>query len=238
MKIALINGSPKGRKSTSGILLEELKSCILKKEESAGKSSGKAKTGEEGKTRTDGQVTVTEAEFHMASVPEETLKELGAADAWVLACPLYVDGIPAHLLSCLVQLEKSELQNSGIPVYGIVNCGFYEGIQTESALKVLRNWCAKSGFVWGGGIGVGGGGGLAQMPKVESGKGPRAPIEKALGAMADTILRRETQDNCYVSVAFPRFLYKMAAQMGWRHLIRANGGKVKDLGTRILGEMK
>ena len=172
-------------------------------------------------------------EFHTSSVSEEVLKELSTANAWVFACPLYVDGIPAHLLSCLVQMEKSELHNCGTPVYGIVNCGFYEGIQTEFALKVLQNWCVKSGFFWGGGIGVGGGGGLAQMPKEESGKGPRVPVEKALGAMADTILRLETQDNCYVSIAFPRFLYKMAAQMGWRQWIRANGGRRKDLGTRI-----
>lgn len=233
MKIALINGSPKVKESSSRILLEELKSCILKKERSVEKVSEKTKTGEEGKVRKNGKVTVTEIEFHTSSVMEGTLKELSTANAWVFACPLYVEGIPAHLLSCLVQMEKSELQNCGISVYGIVNCGFYEGIQAEFALKILQNWCAKAGFVWGGGIGVGGGGGLAQMPKVESGKGPRAPIEKALGAMADTILRRETQDNCYVSVAFPRFLYKMAAQMGWRQSIRANGGKRKALGTRI-----
>ncbi|MDE5820375.1 MAG: hypothetical protein K2I07_13835, partial [Lachnospiraceae bacterium] len=81
-------------------------------------------------------------------------------------------------------------------------------------------------------IGVGGGGGLAQMPKVQGGHGPRGPIEKALQAMAVSILQQETQENQYVSVAFPRFLYRMAAQMGWRRWIKANGGKAKDLGRQ------
>ena len=42
----------------------------------------------------------------------------------------------------------------------------------------------------------------------------------------------ERQEDRYVSVAFPRFLYKMAGQMGWRQMIKANGGKAKDLGRQ------
>lgn len=58
------------------------------------------------------------------------------------------------------------------------------------------------------------------MPKLESGHGPRAPIEKGLAELADIILKKEVQKNKYVSVAFPRCLYKMAAQLGWRQMIK------------------
>lgn len=209
MKIALINGSPKVKNSASGTLLDDLKSYF----------------GE--------QTEIVEFGFHASTMPSGAIEELANADAWVFAFPLYVDGIPGHLLSCLVQLEEARLQNPQSHIYGIVNCGFYEGIQAEFALKVLQNWSVKTGFVWGGGIGVGGGGALAMMPKVEGGKGPRAPIEKALSVLADTILKREAQENRYVSVAFPRFMYRMAAQLGWRQAIKANGGKAKDLGKRL-----
>ena len=47
--------------------------------------------------------------------------------------------------------------------------------------------------------------------------------------LANAILKKKTRDNEYVSVAMPRFLYQMGAQMGWRQQIRANGGKVRDL---------
>lgn len=208
MRIALINGSPKVKDSSSGSLLEDLKKFLTEKSE------------------------VTEIAMHLPNVSEETIKELNNADAWVFAYPLYVDCIPAHLLSCLVQLEETGCYNRDKYIYGIVNCGFYEGIQTAPAMDVLRNWCVKIGFHWGGGIGVGGGGGLAMMSGPEPDKGPKAPINKGLGELAEKILKCGTQENHYVSVAFPRFLYKLGAQMGWRQLIRANGGKVKDLGRR------
>ena len=208
MKIALINGSPKMNKSASATLLEELQLSI-------------SETAE-----------VTETALHTSDISEDVWEKLKSADVWVFSYPLYVDGIPGHLLSCLMQLEKEKWQKKEIRVYGIVNCGFYEGIQTQFALALLKNWCEKCGFLYAGGIGVGGGGGLAQMPKVQGGHGPRAPIEKALQAMAVSILQQKTQENRYVSVAFPRFLYRMAAQTGWRRWIKVNGGKAKDLGKK------
>lgn len=215
MKIALLNGSPKAKNSSSEILLTDLKRCLSE------------------------QAEIIETSLRHTTIPEETIKDLQNADAWVISCPLYVDGVPGHLLSCLAALEqynrekyKQENETSkqrSIHVYGIVNCGFYEGIQAETALEILENWCAKAGLVWSGGIGVGGGGALAMMNSPKPGTGPKAPVDKALQTMADKILQREIQPNHYVSVAFPRFLYKMAAQMGWRQLIRANGGRAKDL---------
>jgi len=213
MKIALINGSPKVNNSASQTLLAAIKRFLINHNTNC--HSGKTKIKEIG--------------LHSPVVSQETLEELKNTDTWIFACPLYVDGIPAHLLSCLMQLEKTDWQNRQIQIYGIVNCGFYEGIQAESALNILQNWCTKTGFVWGGGIGVGGGGALEQLPTLKNGHGPKAPVEKALSTMADKIVQRETQKNNYVSIAFPRFLYKMAAQMGWRQKIKANGGKIRDL---------
>lgn len=209
MRIALINGSPKVNSSASGALLEDLKCYFSEKEQ------------------------VVDIGLHTTIISKEMLEKFNNTDVWVFGCPLYVDGIPAHLLSCLIQLEKAHLKNRKIHIYGIVNCGFYEGIQAEFALKLLQNWCIKAGFIWSGGIGIGGGGGLAMMPKVEPGHGPKAPIDKALRAIADKILQQEMQENNYVSVAFPRILYKIGAQMGWRQIIKANGGKWKDLGKRL-----
>lgn len=206
MRIALINGSPKVKNSASGKLLSELQGCCSEKAE------------------------IVEFGFHSANIPENAIKELENADVWVFAYPLYVDGIPGHLLSCLVQLEEACRQNLQIRIYGIVNCGFYEGIQAEFALKVLQNWSVKAGLLWGGGIGIGGGGALAMIHKTERGHGPKAPIEKALAAFSDSILKKEVRDDYYVSIGFPRFLYRMGAQIGWRQMIKENGGKTKDLG--------
>lgn len=207
MKIALINGSPKVTGSASGALLEDVKGYV----------------GE--------QAEVVEFGMHSPILSEEEIEELAKADSWVFACPLYVDGVPGHLLSCMVQLEEA-LTKREISVYGIVNCGFYEGIQAEFALDILRNWSLKTGLIWSGGIGIGGGGGLAMMPKMEPGRGPKAPIDKALMELSEVILKKEKQENKYVSIGFPRSMYKMGAHMGWRKMIKENGGTEKDLARR------
>lgn len=208
MNIALINASPKKKGSTSKTLLEDLRTSLSEEAE------------------------ITEYDFQTAAISRTLLEELSRADAWVFSLPLYVDGIPSHLLSCLVQIEQAQLNPPEVYVYGIVNLGFYEGIQAKPALNILENWCMKCGFVWGGGVGAGGGGGLSQMPATKTGTGPKGPIDNALKELADSILARDTQENRFVSIAFPRFLYQKGAQIGWRKMIRANGGSRKDLKNR------
>ncbi len=208
MKIALINGSPKRKGSASGVLLADLK------------------------RRLAGEGELTEISLHTGTVPAEARQAMENAGAWVFAYPLYVDGVPGHLLSCLVELERTLRPMGKVTVYGIVNCGFFEGIQAECALDILKNWCARLGVFWGGGVGAGGGGALAMLPAAEAERGPKTSIDKALKALGENILHGKAQGNLYVSVDMPRSLYRLAAQMGWRKQIRANGGKWADLGKR------
>lgn len=213
MKIALIDGSPKINNSASSILLKELKYFFVQ-----------------------GKIDVIEIGLHTSIVSEKIINQLKSADIWIFALPLYVDSVPGHLLSCFIQIEnrisnicKKYTKN----VYGIVNCGFYEGEQTEPALQILQNWCCKAQLNWCGGVGVGGGGSLAMLPKRPSEQGPKAPIDKILKCFAEKIVKQEIQKNQYVSVGMPRFMYKLCAQIGWRQLIRKNGGKIKDLGRKF-----
>ncbi|MCR5753319.1 MAG: NAD(P)H-dependent oxidoreductase [Acetatifactor sp.] len=206
MKVVLINASPRNS-SSSASLLESLKRYL------------------------DGQIETVELHCSKKVVSEDDLKQLRDADRWVIACPLYVDGIPGHFLSCMKQIADEV--KSTPHVYGIINCGFYEGIQTDLALEILENWCCKSDYSWGGGVGVGGGGALASLPKLEPGVGPKAPVDKALKNLAETVLKNIPQKNEFVSLAFPRFLYKLAAQWGWRGAIKTNGGCAKDLNKRL-----
>lgn len=207
MRIALINGSPKPKDSASGTLLEDMKYFI------------------------NGEAETADVALHTQEVSESARRELEKSNVWVFALPLYVDAVPGHLLSCLTQIERLRPLYPRVRVYAIVNCGFYEGIQTEPAMEVLKNWCARAGLVWSGGAGIGGGGSISPTPRKKHGSGPWAPIDKALDLLATAITEDETQENTYVSVAFPRFLYKLAAHLGWRMSLRANGLKRKDIGN-------
>lgn len=207
MRIALINGSPKLKDSASGILLEDMKYFI------------------------NGEAETVDVALHTQEVSRAAREELERSDVWVFSFPLHLDAVPGHLLSCLVQLEKLCPVLPRVRVYAVVNCGFYEGIQTQSALEVLSNWCARAGLVWCGGTGVGGGGCLAAVTGKKHGSGPKAPIDRALDLLATAITEDETRENKYVSVALPRFLYKCAAQLGWRFQLRSNGLKKSALNS-------
>ncbi len=89
---------------------------------------------------------------------ERILSQLENADAAVFALPLYVDGIPSHVMQFMETMEKfcrdKELH---IGIYCIANNGFIEGRQNEPLMRIFENFCIRSGLRWGGGTGIGGG---------------------------------------------------------------------------------
>ncbi len=206
LRIALINGSPKAKDSASGCLLkeiqEQLKECELQ-------------------------------EYTLRTPEPKNLEELINHDVLVFCFPLYVDGVPSHLLSCLNELSsKLEGLKKDIKIYAISNAGFYEGHQNQYALQIIRNWSVKCGLTWGQGLGIGGGGMMLSLQNVPHGKGPKKNLSIAIDTLAGNILAGVSAENIYINAGIPRFLYKMAAEMGWRQAVKENGLKTKDLYTR------
>ena len=205
MKIGIINGSPKKTGSASGILAGEFTGLLE-------------------------QAEITECHIYNRgySIPPQ----LSQQDALVFFFPLYVDAIPSQLLSFLENLEE-ELRGRDITVYAAVNSGFCEGRQNRWALEIMENWCGKTGLKWGQGLGIGGGGMLTGIESVPPGKGPKKYISKGLSEMAAHVKSRQNAENIYVSINFPRRLYILMAQIGWRQQLKRNGLKLKDL-KRVL----
>jgi len=86
------------------------------------------------------------------------LQALADADKVVFAVPLYVDGIPSHVLPFLQEMEGfCREKNLSMKVYVIANNGFIEGRQNEPLMQVMENFCGRAGLEWCGGIGIGGG---------------------------------------------------------------------------------
>lgn len=132
MKTVLINGSPKKKFSASDYFLDV--QCLWIKG---------TKVKEKLRSRGD---------F------ERILHNLQDADAVVFSLPLYVDGVPSHVLLFLKEMERFCRENNlCLKVYVISNGGFIEGKQNEAQLRVFENFCARSGLFWCGGIGIGGG---------------------------------------------------------------------------------
>ncbi len=132
MKTVFIDCSPKKRLSASGFIMGLTKIFVLgtKKKE---------------KLRTPAD-------------HERVLSEINDADTVVFSMPLYVDGVPSHLLPFLKKMEKScREHNKDLNVYVIANNGFIEGKQNEPLMRIMENFCDRSGIKWCGGLGIGGG---------------------------------------------------------------------------------
>ena len=133
MKTLILNGSPKKKSSTSKFL---------------GRMAGMLLTG----------CNVQYASLRKKSEYPKIMQCLKDIDTLILTAPLYVDGIPSHVLEFLQQAEEFCIKNGcHFLVYAISNNGFIEGIHNKSHLKMYECWCKRAGLEWGGGVGIGGG---------------------------------------------------------------------------------
>lgn len=132
MKTLFIDCSPKKRLSASGFIAAFTK-CFV--------------TGEkqQEKLRTKGDYN-------------RVLEKATQSDNIVFCMPLYVDGVPSHVLPFLKELEGFSKKNKlSSKVYVIANNGFIEGRQNEPLMQIMENFCNRSGMKWCGGLGIGGG---------------------------------------------------------------------------------
>ena len=89
---------------------------------------------------------------------DRILEQLRDAQAVVFGVPLYVDGVPSHVLRFMAKMEAFCRENGlRLSVYCIANNGFIEGKQNEPLMQVFENFCVRAGLSWGGGVGIGGG---------------------------------------------------------------------------------
>lgn len=207
MKIALINGSPKFKHSASGIILNSIKPKL------------------------QGNNIIEEYNFRTTEINNDDLEQISKCNVILFTFPLYVDGIPSHLLRCLNQMEKyfSSDKNNDIYVYTIVNAGFYEGKQAAIAIDMMKNWAVKAKFKWGQGIGIGGGGMMSMISNSTESKGTMKDVHIALTALAKNISACKTADEIYTSPGIPKMVYKIGGEMGWRQSAKKKGLKTKDL---------
>lgn len=209
MKIGMVIGSPKAKGSASEALLKLL---------------GGQLAGQE----------LLWFRWNSGTVQREELERAAECDVLVFAFPLYVDSVPSHMLRCLMQLQEYLAQRDGaLPrICALVNNGFFDARQNIPAVEVIKNWCVRAHAVFAGGLAVGGGGMVSQVYVSYGANGPLIPVAKASERLAERILAQDGQEAGSVDTvvpAFPAFLYKLAAEKGWRMSAKQNGLGPREL---------
>ena len=132
MKTLMINASPKKKMSVSAYFLSVLKFFTFGR--------------------------VTKEHLRNQGDHARLLAALEGVDNVVFCLPMYVDGVPSHVLAFMKEAEVyCREKGIRVNVYVISNGGFIEGNQNRVLMKIFENFCSRSDLNWCGGIGIGGG---------------------------------------------------------------------------------
>jgi len=156
------------------------------------------------------------------------LSAVGDADMVILASPLYVDSLPSPVVRAmeLVAAKSQEFRRGRRRFLAIINCGFPEAKQNDTALEQCRIFCRRSGMEWTGGLGLGGGQAIDGHPLEDRGWMVRN-VEKALRCAAAAILEDRPLPPEVVSLMarplIPVWLYLLFGDSGWKRQAKKFG---------------
>ncbi len=214
-RVALLVGSPRTSKSTSaslgGYLLAQME--------------GDGVTGE-----TIQLYTSLGSPTRMAGL----LDALDAADLAVLAFPLYVDSLPAPVISALERIAAHRAEHPTTTRFAaICNCGFPEAAHCATALAICGEFAHQAGLPWLGGLALGGGEAFVHGTPLAEVGGQAAHIRAALniaaGALAAGRPIPAAANDRMARQPIPSWAYRFIGGWGWKSQAKEWGaqGKLK-----------
>jgi len=221
MRIVMLAGSPKREMSLSAALVGELSRSL----------------GDQEKILFDSSLLTIENTQETAAKITATL---GSAEVFIVAFPLYVDAIPAHLLRLLEAIAEERRKSDPIArylrnddsgevvskpdrwprVYAMVNCGFYESENSRSASRMLQLWSEDACMIFAGSLLIGAGG---IGPRLALGRGMGRRVGKALKMLTSSILQGEKFEAFTVEPNVSRRIYMGSGNKWWAKIARRNG---------------
>lgn len=189
----------------------------------------------------------TEVSFTMLNIRNNLIAEpdyqlFETCDALVIASPAYFGGLPSHLLDQLVRLEEYFNSHRGsksgvkgrMRVYGLVNCGHFDGHDTEFAVAMIELWTKRCGLEWGCGAGFGGGEMLGMITSVPFGKGPLKTPGKIMTQFGEAIIQGGSMENLFATPDYARFIFMNNANTSmWEKRAKENGITRKQMYYRV-----
>ena len=136
--------------------------------------------------------------------------------------PLYADGIPSTLLGFLKTLEKNPPEKKPT-VSVIVNCGFFEPAQNDTAVDMVKLFCAQNGFPFGSSLQIGSGEAILDTPF-------RSFAERKIKMLAGCISDGK-QRVLKTTMPLPKRIFIRASTSYWLEYGRKNGVTEEEMRT-------
>jgi len=157
------------------------------------------------------------------------LEATSQADIIVIACPLYVDSVPYVVTRAMELISNDRQKRKDLPgqrLLGIVNCGFPEAHQNDTALAMLRQFAREAGFQWAGGLALGAGEAIGGRPLLKV-KGMARTVIKGLDLLADALAAGipvpQEAATKRVKLFIPNWLYIWFGNMSWKIQAKKHG---------------
>jgi hypothetical protein len=204
LKVVLVVGSPRGRKSVSDVLAGYMAEHLQGK-------------GVDTKTVYAPRPDLPDVEAANLNV------SLDAADQAFFFFPLYADQLPSGLIALLERYARyrSSIKTGRLrSIAALCQSGFPESFQNDQALAVMRRFAELQDLEFLGGLALGGGGMVqGEIPLSKQG-GKVTRIAKVLRLSAEAFaegkpLPAEALDSIRRPV-IPAFLYGWIAELGFR----------------------
>ncbi|GFZ33212.1 flavodoxin [Clostridium zeae] len=212
--ICFINGSPKGKNSSSFFYLNKLDKLMDEKEYIK---------------------DYIDVKFTEKNSLEDDFKKIENADTIIIAFPLYVYCLPGILIRFFedyyIYFKNKGKFNKNVRVYTIVNCGFPEPKINTEAIRIIENFCNRLNLYWRFGIGIGMGEFISTTKNIPF-------INKLSNNIFNTIhevikdIENESTDkinNFFVKPKMPKYLFFISANIKWIKCAKKNSLKKSDL---------
>lgn len=154
---------------------------------------------------------------------KELILKMGDYTDILIVFPLYADSLPSGLLYFLKNLEENP--PSYKPVISIlINCGFLEYEQNYVAIRILKYFCKKNGYITGSILMLGSGEAIPKTPF-------RRIAVKVIKKLAQSVSKKRYRE-IKATMPLPKWLFKLAANMYWTNYGKKYGISKKEMSNQ------
>lgn len=217
-KVLLLVGSPKGAKSTS----ESLGTYLLDQLDEKGFQT---------------ETNRINPALKSNQSREKLLLAGDNSDLLIIAFPLYVDSLPSQLIKAmeLIAERRKAMEDPKKPqLLAIINSGFPEAAQNDTALAICRRFAKESAIEWIGGLALGGGAAIDGRSLDEAG-GMVRNVKKSLDLTAEALAEGKPLPQDAIDLMAKRLaptrMYLFMGNLGWKRQAKKNGVR-KSLDNR------